>query len=153
MTPGEMTAYLAGIVDGEGSFIIYLKSGGKRPERKFHRVMLKVANTDEDLIQLLHAELGGRINVGMRPRLERHRQVWHVTVEGPSLVPVTERLLPFLRVKRRQAELVLRMTATMTRSTGFALPLKVLAERERIYEQYVEAKHGPTRSWAGRRLA
>lgn len=154
MTPGETTAYLAGIVDGEGSFIIYRKGGGRNPERKYHRAMLSVGNTDVPLVDFLAHELGGRINDAGPPKQVHHRRMFHVIVEGPKLAAVTERLLPFLLVKKRQAELVLEMLATMRAvPTGLVLEPEVLAERERIYEQYVEAKHGPARSWAGRKLA
>ena len=145
-------AYLAGIIDGEGSFIIYLKSGGKRPDRKFHRCMLSVANTDHDLILYMQDLLGGRIGQ-TQGALAHHRTVYRLVVEGRTLSDVTLSVLPYLRVKRRQADLVLEMLRTMTSSTGLPLPAGTRERREAIYAEYVEAKHGPARSWAGRRLA
>lgn len=143
---------MAGIVDGEGSFIIYLKAGGKRRDRKFHRCMLSIANTDLPLIEFLQEHLGGRIDK-TTPKEAHHKVVYHLIIEGTRVAEVTHILLPYLRIKRTQAELVLEMLKTMTTNTGKPLPAETLAIRQEIYSQYVEAKHGPSRTWGGRKLA
>lgn len=143
--------YIAGIIDGEGSFYIYLKSGGKSG-RKYHRSALKIANTDTTLIQWLYDRIGGTIATST-PKKENHKIVYHLAVEGPRLVNVINLLSPYLIIKRAQAEVVKSMQETMTYRIGFRLTDEMISKRDSIYRSFVLLKHGPSMTWANKKLA
>ncbi|MGZ6281753.1 MAG: LAGLIDADG family homing endonuclease [Ktedonobacterales bacterium] len=147
-------AYIAGIVDGEGSVYIYLKTGGnQRGERKkYHRSALKIANTDKSLIDWLRERIGGTVSRN-QPKSDKYKVVYHLAIEGPSLLTLIDALSPFLLLKQKQMQLVAQMQQTMrTVSTGLALDPSVLAERDRIYKEFLQCKHGESMSWGGRNL-
>lgn len=96
--------YLAGLLDGEGS-IGTTKTGRRR--NVIGRV--QIANTDTVLLELLRAEFGGSISVrktGAKPGWKPFASIaW--TNRGAQRV--LEGTLPYLLVKRSQAELCLRL--------------------------------------------
>lgn len=104
-------AYLAGIVDGEGSISILCHHharkfyvGGERMLKAFTETV-QISNTSEELIEWLLNNIGGKaIPVWTRPdRLQSYR--WYVN--GRNVPPFLTAVLPYLVVKRAQAQLVL----------------------------------------------
>jgi hypothetical protein len=93
-----LVAYLAGIVDGEG-YIGLTKNKGTYGPR------LLVGMTDKIVIDLLHETFGGRLYED-KVRSGRVLYRWHV-VNKADLERILSELLPHLRAKRAQAELVL----------------------------------------------
>ena len=92
-------AYIAGIIDGEGSILLAKK------ERGFVPVVI-VTNTSEILIDFLEKKIGGRIRtkaqgMGSKP-------IWRLVVANrPSVYPLLKLLLPYLVVKRERAGLII----------------------------------------------
>lgn len=110
-------AYLAGIIDGEGS--IYIGNFSCNPTSKlpYYQTNIQVTNTDEALIQWLYDTFGGLVNTKSREKTDRPRKkafIW--TVSGERLTHLCEILMPFLISKKRQAEIMLRMRATFTKN-------------------------------------
>ncbi len=94
-------AYLAGIIDGEGSIAIYRFRDSYRPE-------ISVFNTNVELKQWLKTRLGGYVNP---PRQQNPRQKpafkWRTTTLR-QMKEICQRCLPYLIVKRPQALIILR---------------------------------------------
>jgi len=101
MTEGQI-GYLAGIIDGEGSFTI-------TKARSYFNVTLSVANTDLRILERCR-EITGLGSIRRQPdrRGKQHRPlyVWFVTArkELCALLPL---LIPVLVSKKEQAEVVL----------------------------------------------
>ena len=94
-------AYLAGIVDGEGSINILAK-----PKTRQIQLRLQVANTSTDLIDWLEEKCGGKVYYHkMHSTYHKQRYDWVVT--GKEAKAVIKILLPLLIVKKRQATLAL----------------------------------------------
>lgn len=95
--PTEL-AYLAGIVDGEGSIVRRTYSPGN------WRVV--VTNTSDDLITWLHAMSGARTY--RRQRSERHRPVSDWTLSrSEDVLLLLEAIAPYMKIKRLRAELAI----------------------------------------------
>jgi hypothetical protein len=145
-------AYIAGIIDGEGSFLVYMKRAG-RGEKKYHRAVMKIANTDRDLVEWIKARTGGTITQ-WQSEIPGRKRMYHLNVEGPVLLRLCERIGPLLRVKGEQARLTAEMQRTMsTKRTGLPMPMEIVQRREELRRAIAEAKHGPARMWGGRQIA
>lgn len=90
--------YLAGIVDGEGCIVARIDGRG-------HLVLrLEIANTSETLMEWLVETFGGRANPRMR---EMQRTCFTWSVGTGRAVPILTAIAPYMKIKRRQAELFL----------------------------------------------
>lgn len=118
-------AWAAGFIDGEGCFsVVFGNHGG-------HYVMLSVNNTSVEGLDRLQSIFGGCIsnqtyrNVNYKPT-----SLWRV--QGVSAAKVTELVLPFLTVKKQQAELLLEFQSTIGGRNKYprGLPQDVFQYRE-----------------------
>jgi hypothetical protein len=104
MSPCE-AAWVAGIVDGEGSITIRTKPypGGKR----YQVASLSVCNTDTELLARVVEFTGiGRIGFNIRANHKR-KEIWRWQTDQRQAAAVVEQLMPWLTCKRRVAELLL----------------------------------------------
>lgn len=128
MSAREKLAYLAGIFDGEGHFSIVLY----RALRK-HFPIVGVMNTDEGLMQWLSENYGGAIYHRKSPSNKAHwkaRFEWRIySAAIDRLIPA---MLPFMVIKRRQAELLLRFRATFQQPVRRPISDELFATREAI---------------------
>jgi len=125
-------AYLAGLLDGEGSICISLAKPGGATRRKApsHCLNVGVTNTDWPLIDWLRTSLGGSICAG-RVSAPTARPVWTWRLTGNSAKDFLGATLPYLRVKRARAELAVEFqTQRAGRRGNKKLTPEQLAERE-----------------------
>ena len=117
MLSGEQLAYIAGIVDGEGSISIIrtkqkARPVGKRNSRSankpnpgtYDRTLLKVsvAMTDHEIPEWLHHEFGGALFYRSYPDKNwAERCDWNIT--GPLAMSFLKSVQPYLRLKQYQA--------------------------------------------------
>jgi len=104
----ENIIYLAGFLDGEGSFSLV------KSRRKYHNkegyydnywVFLSVTNTDESVIKWIKTITGTGFIYSKSPRGNRKKQfIWGASASQAYLV--IESVLPFLKVKSVQATLL-----------------------------------------------
>lgn len=95
------SAYLAGIVDGEGCVSASISRKG------YINGCLEIGSVSRPLLEELMEMVGtGTIcKKGRRSKRAKILYVWHVQIGAiPTLMP---QLLPYLRLKRKQAELML----------------------------------------------
>ena len=114
MKPPTAGAYLAGIIDGEGSIQARHRIGPKGG----YDYVVSVANTDEAMLRWLADNWGGTVSFRRR-HVAHHKDQWLWRSYGSSAVAALEAALPFLITKRRQAELVLALVRS-SRVTGRA---------------------------------
>lgn len=105
-------AYLAGLIDGEGSIQARYRPG----QHGGYDYSLTIANTDEAMIRWVEQRWGGRVYT-YAPRSPRHRQQWTWRVHSNATVSALEDALPYLVTKREHAEVVLSL-ARSKRQTG-----------------------------------
>jgi hypothetical protein len=99
----EELAYLAGIIDGEGSFMISLahRSDCKGP---VYVPCLSISNTSRKLVPWIRTRIGGSLSLSLRKRGERFRTCYNIQVYPSNLADLLPRIIPFLVVKREQAK-------------------------------------------------
>jgi hypothetical protein len=108
-------AYLAGVIDGEGT--VTLTKNNKRDP--FRRISVSVSNTDLDLIEWLHAEFGGKVRI--RARQKAHYKVaYEWRIESDQALNLLKRVTKYLRVRSRKqrAEFICANWAKVTKRNG-----------------------------------
>lgn len=101
-------AWAAGIIDGEGSIFI-MKQGRKDRERDTNYVLrVSVESTDPYMAQELKKIFpSGAVFSSKRDKRPNNSNTLKWQINGKRSVEVLKDLLPFLRVKKEQAELAI----------------------------------------------
>lgn len=99
-------AYIAGIFDGEGTIGIRKRFRNYRSMREYWECNVAVANTNEDLMLWLQSRIGGYLSSHQHknPNCKRNYILKLRAYEARHVLP---QLLPYLRIKRTQADVVL----------------------------------------------
>lgn len=102
-------AYLAGIIDGEGSFVARAQLDSRRGTFNCS-VRISVVSTDKVLIDWLISRFGGRAYAGTKAKAHwRDKWQWYIGLKkAVELVPQFRR---FLVIKGRQADLTMEFAA------------------------------------------
>jgi len=101
----EDLAYLAGIIDGEGCIAV---SKQWRNNRWQYRLQLSITSTSEILKDWLETTFGGFV-WSTNPRSSNRSTMLHWTASGNRCQQLLKMVLPYLKVKKPQAELALLM--------------------------------------------
>lgn len=100
----EEKAYLAGIIDGEGCITISKATSGKYVS---FRPLVEITNTNFEALKQIGQILGVKCTFfelkGKNGRKDYHRVVLYKTKQILSLL---SQIIPYLLIKKRQAELV-----------------------------------------------
>jgi len=123
-------AWCAGFIDGEG-YIGLTRAKDKKHNRYWHRIQLDVANTQRASIEYIHDTFGGTV---LR-RENGFRGVWNVRYFGERACEILRALMPYLIIKRKQAELVLEFQATIGPIFGRGSSNSKVMLSEDIYRQ------------------
>lgn len=107
-------AYLAGIIDGEGSIYIGNFSSNPKTGTLHYQTNMEVTNTDEELILWLLKNIGGRSNkyTFKQTPTNSRKPVFRWIASGELLTHLCHLLLPYLVIKRKQCEIMIKMRAT-----------------------------------------
>src|SRR3954465_1048284 len=132
MTENTTLAYIAGFLDADGWITTF--------KNQFGAVSFNIGIVNRDLavLQWVQSVYGGVVKPKHRPTArigKKWSQTWTWNATSECVLTVLTELIPFLRVKREQAELVLEMVKTrQVRSPGcYKLEPEVKARREEIY--------------------
>jgi len=138
-------AYLAGLIDGEGSLEIQKK------DRKY-QARIRICLTDEKLIKWLQSSFGGFLE---ERKFENpnwnNAYVWTLK-NTKNVKPFIEKVYPYLRIKKKHAETLKKFLKTFKSNsykiianklgygTGYHKELRdeIIEERDRYYYQMKE---------------
>jgi hypothetical protein len=98
-------AYAAGLLDGEGSIILW-KPKGSQSRRM--RLRILIINTYEPVMDWLVSRIGGAIHRRQHASTNYSSNplpIWTWTVHGSNAVAVLKQLMPFMIIKRDKAKL------------------------------------------------
>lgn len=124
-------AYFAGIIDGEGTILI-AKQTWKEKTSYFPR--MDVSNSDRRIIEWIQSEFGGTIQKYQRQIHRRHKPVYRVSFHSSIAESVVRLILPFLIIKREQAEVFLAFRQRMNdKHPMHPLSADERATREQLY--------------------
>lgn len=114
-------AYLAGFIDGEGCFFIgNFPTVSKCTGNKYfnYHCILKISNNSTDTLEWINKTFGGRTTLHNKKTKDKTRNfiTYDCYFTGNCLTDLTQLLLPYLKIKRPQAEAMLKMRMTFPRS-------------------------------------
>ncbi len=108
----DQIIYLAGIMDGEGTFHI----GNHNKSTRHLTSRLYVVNTDQRLIEWLHKSFGGLIYSRNSSKNPHWKTKFEWVVVTGEILTLSEAILPFLICKREQAEVMIKFRKTFDKS-------------------------------------
>lgn len=115
-------AYLAGIVDGEGCFhACKLKNKpGDGYKNGHYRCVLKVSNTNIDLFNWLQETFKGTCCAAFKETRDHlfKRDIYEWTVTGHRLLDISRQILPYLIIKKRHCELIIKFRESFPLNLG-----------------------------------
>lgn len=103
-------AYLAGIIDGEGYIGISIRrpTAANKMTATTYKARLSIQMADLEALNLFCQTFSSVCpRYGGAPIKHQHRQIYVIDLVGQSIDPILRHLLPYLRVKKPQALLVL----------------------------------------------
>lgn len=100
-------AYVAGIIDGEGTVFISKGKPAKDRISASYVACVRVGNTDKRLIDFLYATFGeGGVHSRVMPS-DKWKTCWMWATTGPAAGRVARAVRPYLVLKRQQVDLLL----------------------------------------------
>jgi hypothetical protein len=134
-------AYIAGIVDGEGCISIHRRSDRCYKQGYSFYATLRVSNTNKPLLDWLKRVTGLGAVVENKVVGNRRPQ-WEWKVHSQQAGLLLKELYSFLRVKKKQARLVLQFVEFKNKSNPIfkrlgtrGMPLKLWKRQESMYLQ------------------
>jgi hypothetical protein len=107
-------AYMAGIIDGEGSIYIGNFSSNQRTGTPYYQTNIEVTNTSEDLIKWLQNTWNGCSSKYTRKQLPHNsrKDVYRWIAHGELVTHICELIYPYSQCKKREIEIMLKMRET-----------------------------------------
>jgi len=128
-------AYLAGLIDGEGTIGIYRQTGTKS-----YSLKLRITNSSPALLQWLRPRFGGGVGKARKQR-PWHRQTWQIVIYQEKAAELIELCRPFLVIKTAQADLGLRFIDEISRSKRHRVTDAEFELRQRYFDAMSELDH------------
>ena len=127
-------AYMAGLIDGEGTICIVKRndSGSRYVAR------LAVVNCDKRIVEWIEAHFGPYIYTVRRSDPRRradHRELHVYEAKAEHAENILRAVLPYLVVKREQAELFFKFRRTFIGGLNGGVPVHIVAQRKALHEQ------------------
>lgn len=135
-------AYLAGVIDGEGSISITKQTLSGRHKAPVYQSVLTVAMSTEEPLKSIQEWFGGSpvwVDNKVRPGRVKLMRMWRVS--GRKATEVLESIFPYLILKKPQASIAIafRKVWDIHPSYGRAgVPQDILDMREMIYQHMKE---------------
>ena len=99
--------YLAGFVDGEG-YISLIPVTHKKYLSKYYIPVVKIASTNEEIINMLKRQYGGYVYKRTFPNSRNQKDAWAWEIKNKkSVLEFLIQIVDKLKIKKRNAELVI----------------------------------------------
>lgn len=132
MWTSETLAYMAGILDGEGSIAIEKMSPCKARNYHYFTPRMCIINTSKTLMEWLVNTFGGKYDA--RKKVEGHRTCYRWHIFGEELEKVTRAVLKYMKIKKDLAQLVLEFRDTV-QTAKQRVPEEIRNKREALYKR------------------
>ncbi len=135
-------AYMAGILDGEGCLSIGNFSGNRKNGDRHFQTNISISSTDKCLIDWLYDTFGGYRGEYTPKQMSRNgrKQVYRWQCSSDRLLHICEITLPYLIIKKRQAEILIEMRKTFCNSQNQKgkfhaqrIPKEILNLRQKLF--------------------
>lgn len=122
----NILAYTAGIIDGEGCISIHKSMNRNSYRRAIH---ISVGNTNPWLINWLEFNFGGSSRI-YHPKNSKWKDSWQWELSAKQAGEFLEMILPYLKLKRAQAELAIQFQKAKHHPRGKPQDKKEIALEE-----------------------
>lgn len=119
-------AYVAGLIDGEGTILIYRVGD-------YYQLSVRVTNTDIGTLERMKSLFGGDIGTKKELVSKRTRPCWTWQIQGPKAAELLVELFPYFIIKRAQVQLALEF---QTKKHALQQEGVVKAELVQLGEEY-----------------
>ena len=120
-------AYLAGLLDGEGCFGISLYNRKYRPR-------ITMASTNREVLTWVTEHFFGGVHVH-HIGSDKAEDAWEVTLGGnKNLIVLLSAIIPFLIIKRANAEVLLKFCKEFPPRPGCTLSAETLRRKEMYFQ-------------------
>ena len=138
-------AYIAGILDADGCFMISKHTRNAEHKRKWSIVetwcptympSIKIAMIEKEAIDFITHDMGyGNYNLnGTRKDRINSKPIYHWYLRsGKNVIPFLEQVIPHLKVKKKRAEFLLDFCKKMRMCTSKGVPIEEYNYREDSY--------------------
>lgn len=128
-------AYLAGLIDGEGTISILKTVNGKGCENFIASV--EVSNTDIRMIRWMKEKFGGNVILSnkKRSREGKWRPLYRIVYRGHNVEKILNLVVPYLQLKSRNAELALELRSRMWMHGKNPMPASEWAYRASLCDE------------------
>lgn len=131
------SAYIAGIIDGEGYIgLLRVKKGNKskwQSLREFKFVpCIKVVMTNKEIIEWLRNSFGGTIEIRTKNTAKNAKVSYGWTLRKAHTIKFLKLIYPYLMIKRKQAEVLFRFPRI---KAGTIITDEVYQKRIELYEE------------------
>lgn len=125
--------YLAGFIDGEGCFHIGAMGNKRWDGSPYIHCVLQISNTNHKIIDEIRDYIDYGV-VGVQTTRSNRKVAYQLQIASKLvLVPLLKRLIPKLRIKRANAELMLEfLSGVRTNGNRRALPPEEYLRREHL---------------------
>uniref|UniRef100_A0A6M3MB58 Putative homing endonuclease n=1 Tax=viral metagenome TaxID=1070528 RepID=A0A6M3MB58_9ZZZZ len=127
LEPDEtVNAWLAGFIDGDGSITISEKHNqSKRQLSPYFELRVSITNISKAILLLVNAYFGGSVSSGWDSPDARKHRVYSWTIQGNMARGLLKDILPYLKLKRPQAEVGIRLQDTILKSKSMHVGMKL----------------------------
>lgn len=128
----DTLAYIAGIIDGEGSINISKEKGGKN-----YVLRVTVNNIDPNLIIYLKENVGGSI-FQAHGKINQRRSLYNWVISAKKAGLFLKKILPYLIIKKDQAETAILFQSTTSQGI---LTNEIKEKREELRQKIIRLHH------------
>lgn len=117
MTNREKLAYLAGIIDGEGSIMLWMNKGDPKLRGQFN-LRVNISSTDKCLIKWLSNNFMGNsyeMNSPSRKANPQWKQQYIWEVKRGDILQFLKDIYPFLVIKKERCEIAIKFRETFAK--------------------------------------
>lgn len=111
----DEAAWLAGFIDGEGCLQIQMTNSKRDRHVRSTTCTISISQAEPrtDVLYWLRDRIGGTVNShGTHLRNPKHNKSYSWSISGANVSAVCDAILPYLKLKKRQAELLIENQAT-----------------------------------------
>jgi hypothetical protein len=101
------TAYIAGIIDGEGSIGLLRRGDAKQRKGQWITIQLQISNTNKPIMDWLDVMFGLKKGQYVYANHAGWRNWYSIKLQGNRAYDIILRIRRYLRIKKSQAELVI----------------------------------------------
>jgi len=118
--------YIAGFLDADGSITVN--------RREYGSVVINFSNTNPSIIKYIAKLCGSKVYAQYRRKGNR-RTLWRVQINAKNAASLLKDILPFLKVKKKQAKLAIEFETTHNKVRCIKPTKEVIKKRIKIVSE------------------